>query len=107
MTDRMQLAHADKPAQATAHADKPTQVTTLAGKSREVRTEPSRRLVVELGRRTAADLAWLVEEEDVNKTTAVNRAVQVYRLLVEAQNNGGTITVSDPARGDSTMHIVT
>jgi len=84
-----------------------SRMLALAGKSDEVKTEPPRRLVVELGRRTASDLAWLVEEEDVNKTTAVNRAVQVYRLLVEAQRNGGSIRVSDPVRGDSIMHIVT
>lgn len=69
--------------------------------------EFQRRLVVELGRQAAGDLAWLVEETEVNKTTVVNRAVQVYRLLIEAQNNGGSIMISDPARGDSTMRIVT
>lgn len=65
-----------------------------------------RRLVVELGRRSAADLAWLVEMEETNKTTVVNRAVQVYRLLVETQSNGGTIIVRDPQRGESELHIV-
>ena len=69
--------------------------------------EFQRRLVVELGRQAAGDLAWLVEETEVNKTTVVNRAVQVYRLLIEAQNNGGSIMISDPTRGDSTMYIVT
>jgi hypothetical protein len=79
----------------------------LAGKDEEAKADAPRRLVVELGRRAASDLAWLVAEEDVNKTTAVNRAVQVYRLLVEAQRNGGSVMVSDPVRGDSIMHIVT
>lgn len=78
----------------------------FAGKPTESKSEVPRRLVVEMGRRAAADVAWLVEEEEVNKTTIVNRAIQVYRLLMEAQKNGGSIMVDDPVRGQSLMHIV-
>jgi hypothetical protein len=74
--------------------------------SKERPVDRPRRLVVELGRRAAADLGWLVEEEEVNKTTVVNRAIQVYRLLIETQRNGGSIIVSDPKRGDSPLRIV-
>ncbi|WP_199423075.1 hypothetical protein [Actinotalea solisilvae] len=69
--------------------------------------EAPRRLVVELNRRAATDLAWLVESEEVNKTTVVNRALQVYRLLVEAQRNGGSVTLLDPAHGEATLRIIT
>ena len=78
----------------------------LARERGDTAPETPRRLVVELGRRAAADLAWLVEQEEVNKTTAVNRAIQVYRLLIEAQRNGGSIMVDDPARGKATLHVV-
>ena len=79
---------------------------SLAHQSEANESEPPRRLVVELGRRAAADLAWLVESEEVNKTTVVNRAIQVYRLLMEAQRNGGEVRVSDPVRGTAVLHIV-
>jgi hypothetical protein len=46
------------------------------------------RLVIELTSRTAADLDWLVAAEELNKTTVTNRAIQVYRLLVESQRDG-------------------
>jgi hypothetical protein len=31
----------------------------------------------------------------------VNRAIQVYKLVVEAQSNGGSVVLRDPLRGDS------
>lgn len=61
--------------------------------------EVPKRLVVELSRRTAADLAWLVEEEEMNKTTLVNRAVQLYKLIVETQRNGAAVYFEDPQNG--------
>lgn len=85
----------------------PVRTRGPVNETNEVKSKPSRRLVVELGRRADADLAWLVNEEEVNKTTLVNRAIQVYRILVETQKNGGSIMVTDPVRGDSIMHIVT
>lgn len=85
-----------------------SQTTTRAEdpQSDEKPADRPRRLVVELGRRAAADISWLVEEEEVNKTTVVNRAIQVYRLLIETQRNGGSIIVSDPKRGDAPLRIV-
>jgi hypothetical protein len=62
-------------------------------------TEPQRRLVVELNSASASDLAWLQDVEELNKTTLVNRAVQVYRMVIEAQRNGGGLTIDDPKRG--------
>lgn len=56
--------------------------------------EIAQRLVVDLNRRTRADLAWLCEIEELNKTTVVNRAVQVYRMLRDAQERGGTVAVN-------------
>ena len=58
-------------------------------------TEVAKRLVVELTKRAAQDMAWLVDEEETNKTTLVNRAVQVYKLIVEAQRNGRRIMIGN------------
>jgi hypothetical protein len=69
-------------------------------------TEVARRLVVELNRRTAGDLAWLVSEEELNKTTLVNRAVQVYRKIIEVQRNGGSVIIEDPERGQQRLLIM-
>lgn len=66
----------------------------------------SQRLVVELGRRATTDLAWLVDEEEINKTTVVNRALQVYRIIKETERNGGQVKISDPVRGEAILHIV-
>ena len=68
--------------------------------------ETPKRLVVELGRRANADLLWAVDEVESNKTTVVNRALQVYRLILEAQANGGTVTVDDPKRGNLVLHVI-
>jgi len=58
--------------------------------------EVARRLVVELSSKAAQDLAWLVEEEELNKTTIVNRAVQVYKRIMELQARNGSIILDDP-----------
>ncbi len=63
------------------------------------------RLVVELNKRTAADLTWLQEAEEVNKTTLVNRAIQVYRMIAEAQRDGGSLTIEDGS-GSAPQRIV-
>jgi hypothetical protein len=57
------------------------------------------RLTVELGRNARADLAWLVEQEELNRTTIVNRAIQVYRLVVDAQLNGRHLYIGDVESG--------
>jgi len=56
-------------------------------------TETRKRLVIDLTRRSRADLAWLVETEEMNKTTVCNRAIQVYKLIIETQERGGNVMV--------------
>jgi len=73
-----------------------------AGQTAEV----ARRLVVELSSRSAQDLAWLVEEEELNKTTIVNRAVQVYKRIMELQSRGGSIVLIDPERGTQERMLI-
>jgi hypothetical protein len=68
----------------------------IKGSSQEQNTEIPRRLVVELTRRSADAMAWLVDEEELNKTTLVNRAVQVYKLVIEAQKQGRKVMLSSP-----------
>ncbi|HST80868.1 MAG TPA: hypothetical protein VLL08_03890 [Kineosporiaceae bacterium] len=53
------------------------------------------RLVVELNRATAADLDDLVALEDLNKTTLVNRALQMYAILRKAERDGGQILIQE------------
>ena len=59
-----------------------------------------KRLVVELNKRSSADLAWLVETEELNKTTIVNRAIQVYATVIEAQLKGRSIAIVDTETGE-------
>jgi hypothetical protein len=55
------------------------------------RAESRSRLVVELTRATTVELDDLVEIEELNKTTIVNRALQLYALLRKAERDGGQI----------------
>lgn len=59
-------------------------------------TTANRRLVVELTPDTAAKLALLASEEGHNKTTVVNRALQVYEFLKGIDAAGGKILVQEP-----------
>lgn len=54
-----------------------------------------RRLVVELNPRVAHQLDDLVRAEGLNKTTLVNRAIQVYALVVDVQTAGGRLYVQE------------
>ena len=65
-----------------------------------------KRLVIELTQRAAADLAWLIEMEELNKTNVVNRAIQVYKRVIEAQANGGALVIDDPKRGEPQRVVV-
>ena len=60
--------------------------------------QAKRRLTVELNDRSRTDLLWVAALEGLNRTTVVNRALQVYRMVVETQRNGGWIAVSDPTK---------
>lgn len=59
-------------------------------------SEIARRLVVELTTRAAQDLRWLVDAEEMNKTTIVNRAIQVYKRIIEAQRNDQRLMIGNP-----------
>jgi hypothetical protein len=59
-----------------------------------------KRLIVELNDRTDGLLTKLTEVEDMNKTTIVNRAVQVYDLITETQRSGGTIYIQEAGSDD-------
>jgi hypothetical protein len=52
------------------------------------------RLALDLTQRSRADLAWLMDSEDLNKTAIVHRAIQLYRLAREAQIGGGSVTIN-------------
>lgn len=59
-----------------------------------------RRLVVELNRRSVADLQAQVDAEELTKTTIVNRAIQVYRLVM---SHGGRLAVE---KNDGTIEWI-
>lgn len=54
-----------------------------------------RRLVVELNRRSSDDLDKSCEREELNKTTIVNRALQVYTLIQDHLEAGGVVVLVD------------
>jgi len=58
-------------------------------------TEVPRRLVVELTSNSAQDLGELMELEEQNKTTLVNRAIQVYKIFQSIERSGGKIFVQE------------
>lgn len=66
--------------------------------------EPRPRLVVELSRQAHANLEELVAREELNKTTIVNRALNVYYMLRMAEFNGGEISFTESEDG-TTKHI--
>lgn len=66
----------------------------------------SARLVVDLGTKASEDLSWLIENGEVNKTTITNRAIQVYRLLMEEQEKGSKITVESSDGIMSRLHLI-
>lgn len=55
-----------------------------------------KRLVIELGEKTRADLDSLVVSEEVNKTTVANRAIQLYKIVKDAEEKGGSVTITYP-----------
>jgi hypothetical protein len=57
------------------------------------------RLVVELSPMAAAMLNELCDLEHLNKTTVVNRAIQVYHLLRMAEAAGGQVLLSESKDG--------
>lgn len=87
--------HSERPSETAStkeprRADGPAEGTVVVPK----------RLVVELNKRSSADLAWLVETEELNKTTIVNRAIQVYATVIEAQLKGRSIAIVDTETGE-------
>lgn len=93
------------PTSAAAVATAPAAKSARKGPSGS-RPEPPRRLVVELSRTSAADLARFVEEEEVNKTTVVNRALAVYSVVRAAQQHGDKVLVRDVDTGEMMQLLV-
>jgi hypothetical protein len=60
----------------------------------------AQRLVVELNSKSYTDLTWLSEHKELNKTTITNQALQVLRVLTEAQEQGGQIVIETGAVGE-------
>lgn len=54
-----------------------------------------KRLVVELNRLSAQELDDMGQIEGLNKTTLVNRAIQVYALVRKAELDGDKILIED------------
>lgn len=77
-----------------------------AGSATNAAPEVAKRLVVDLTRRAAGDLGWLVDAEELNKTTIVNRAIQVYKMILEAQQSGQQIVIEDPATDSRNRLII-
>lgn len=78
----------------TRHQDEADEASVVDGPPGR-RAEPRPRLVVELTRATGAQLDELVELEELNKTTIVNRALQVYAFLRKAERDGGQLLLLD------------
>jgi len=78
----------DKPVETTAGTNSEQM---RRGKDPDERT----RLVVELSPTAAAMLNELCDLEHLNKTTVVNRAIQVYHALRMAEAEGGQVLMSD------------
>lgn len=55
----------------------------------------NKRLLVELTDKTDHDLCRLAGRSELNKTTIVNRAVQIYALAQELQDNGRPVGFTD------------
>lgn len=69
-------------------------------------TKNTRRLIVELGEKSQADLECLVLSEGTNKTTVVNRAIQLFKLIREVEERGGSVELDDPQRGKARLKIL-
>ena len=66
--------------------------------------ETKPRLVVELSRTAGARLDELVALEELNKTTIVNRALNVYYMLRIAESQGGEVSFTE-SKGAEPKHI--
>ena len=58
--------------------------------------ERRQRLVVELSTAAAEELQYLTDREELNKTTIVNRALQVYAILRRAEDEGSKVLIQEP-----------
>jgi arginine repressor len=56
----------------------------------------ARRLVVELNHRSVRDLTSAMTADGTNRTTTVNRAIQVYEMVRATQADGGYIVRVQP-----------
>ena len=65
-----------------------------------------KRLVVELNARSERDLTECVTMEEMNKTTVVNRAVQVYGEITANQRAGGRCVLIRPDGTEERLWIL-
>lgn len=77
------------------HGDPPTTDEAFVPKPTRRPDEGKQRLVVELSPTNAAELQSLTERESLNKTTIVNRALQLYAFLSKVQDDGGEILLKE------------
>lgn len=75
-------------------------VGAKTSKPRERDAAAPKRLVVELNRLAHQELSEMGELESLNKTTLVNRAIQVYALVRKAELNGDKILIEDAKTSD-------
>lgn len=66
-------------------------------------SKPRKRLVVELGEKSESDLDKLIVSEETNKTTVVNRSIQLFQLIREIEQRGGSVILEDPERGRAVL----
>lgn len=64
------------------------------------------RLVAELNNKATADLAWLATAEELTRTAVVARALQVYRHVIEHQQDGGALLLEDGKTGATTRLLI-
>ena len=82
---------------ASNHSTAPTAPSTsTADAGRADQEEVPRRLVVEMSRQSAQDLGEMVTVEELNKTTVINRAIQLYALVRRTLNDGGKVYIQEP-----------
>jgi hypothetical protein len=61
--------------------------------------QPPETLVIGVGIRAQEQLAELAELEELNRSTIINRAIQLYAELIRVRREGGSLYVRDVPDG--------